>query len=814
MLRTVLFPALLAALLAVASPVRADHEPLTKAGHSVHGESFNEGPRQAAYLMPGTGKVTFPVTTKNEDAQKFINQGVGQLHGFWYYEAERSFRQALKLDADCAMAYWGLAMANVNNEKRAKGFIAEAVKRKERLTPREQAYITAWNDFLHGDASKKKERNENYTKALERILLDNPDDLEAKAFLALQLWKQKDAGVPITSHAAIDALLGEIFVKEPLHPANHYRIHLWDHVKAKRALDAAARCGQSAPGIAHMWHMSGHTFSDLKRFADAAWQQEAAGRVDHAYMIRDRLLPDQIHNYAHNQEWLIRDLAFSGRARDALTLAKNLVEIPRHPKFNTLSGGTASFGRSRLPEVLERFELWDDAIALCSSGHFPAEGDEKSQVSRLKLLGAAQYRSGKAAEGDQQVAALDEMLTKVKAEADKAAKEAEEKARAEEKPANKPAEEKKPEAAKPEEKKAEEPKVEEKKPEEAKPEEKEEAPKPEDKKPEEKKPEPPKPAAPANKKKDPAKAAEEARKPFADRIKQIEKAIDELKGYAAIARGEQKAGLELLRKGNADKLYLTRIQFEAGEREAALKEARGEVDRRKNEVAPLALLAHLQWADGKKEDATKTFNELRELSGGCDLSSPIFARLAPIAQAAGLPEDWRLMKPTPADAGDRPSLDTLGPFCWSPPAAADWKLFDAQGQSHSLADYRGKPVVMIFFLGSGCLHCAEQLKKFAPMLGEFEAAGISVVAVSTDDREGLGRSIESYKEGKLPLLLTDDKHEAFKAYRAFDDFEDLPLHGTFLIDGQGRLRWQDIGFEPFMDAGFVLGEAKRLLNLK
>ena len=31
-------------------------------GHSLHGEVFNEGPRQAAYLMGDTGNVSFPIT--------------------------------------------------------------------------------------------------------------------------------------------------------------------------------------------------------------------------------------------------------------------------------------------------------------------------------------------------------------------------------------------------------------------------------------------------------------------------------------------------------------------------------------------------------------------------------------------------------------------------------------------------------------------------------------------------------------------------------------------------------------------------------
>ena len=88
-------------------------------GQSRHGEAFDRGPRWSAYLMGGTGDVHFPVTSKNPLVQKFIEQGVGQLHGFWYVEAERSFRQAATLDPNCGIAYWGMAMANRSHKPRA-----------------------------------------------------------------------------------------------------------------------------------------------------------------------------------------------------------------------------------------------------------------------------------------------------------------------------------------------------------------------------------------------------------------------------------------------------------------------------------------------------------------------------------------------------------------------------------------------------------------------------------------------------------------------------------------------------------------------
>ena len=45
-----------------------------------------------------------------EEARKFFNQGVSQVHSFWFLESERSFLQAATLDPNMAMAYWGIAV--------------------------------------------------------------------------------------------------------------------------------------------------------------------------------------------------------------------------------------------------------------------------------------------------------------------------------------------------------------------------------------------------------------------------------------------------------------------------------------------------------------------------------------------------------------------------------------------------------------------------------------------------------------------------------------------------------------------------------
>ncbi|MGE0760755.1 MAG: redoxin domain-containing protein [Pirellulaceae bacterium] len=763
------------------------------AGHSTHGEAFNEGPRQRAYLMHDTGYVHFPVTTQVQQVKAFFNQGVGLLHGFWYFEAERSFRQVALLDPDCAMEYWGMAMANTNNAKRAKGFIAEAVKRKDKASDRERLFIEALDAYHRADAGKKKPRAEAYTKALERILLKYPHDVEAKAFLALQLYLNRDAEMPIVSYLAVDALLEQIFAVNPLHPAHHYRIHLWDYEKPDLALRSAATCGQAAAGIAHMWHMPGHIYSRLKRYDDACWQQEASARVDHAHMMRDRVLPDQIHNFAHNNEWLIRNLIFVGRSRDALSLAKNMLELPRHPKYNTLERGSFKFGRLRLFQVLTRFEMWDELIALAETPYLEPTENETEQVKRLRHLGVAQVRRGQLDAGRAQLTVLQERQRTKQEAREKAGQEAERKAQ----DAAVPGDEQKEKLAAAE-RKTREAGGDDSAVQTAR-EEAEKAFRSERLK---------------AKERDIAKAGDDARKAFDAPLRALEKAIQEIEGHLAVAASDFRHGHELLKKaGDVEASYLAWVQLQAGDKEPALKAMRNFVAGHKNEVLPLAAQVELCWRAGEREEARRAFDQLRDISGSLDATAPPLARLAPIAQELNLPTPWQKPLVAANDVGVRPTLDSLGPFRWQAPSAPPWQLTDSSGQPRSLRDYVGRPVVVIFYLGHACLHCAEQLQKFAPVRDEFAKAGIELVAISTDDREGLNMAIGNYENGKFPIPLCSDAGlESFRAYRCYDDFEQQPLHGTFVVDGAGRVRWQDIGYEPFMDAKFVLQEAQRILS--
>ncbi len=722
-------------------------EPLS--GHSYHGEAFNEGPRQAAELLPGMGSIQFPSSAKEEPTRAFINQGVAALHGFWYLEAERAFRQAATLQPDLAIAYWGMAMANVNNPKRAREFIAKATERRGQASPHEQLYIDALASYLRKpekdeNDEQKKNRLGKYIQDLEKIIDEFPDDIEARAFLALQLWHVR-SDVPIASNRAVNALMSEVFAVNPLHPAHHYRIHLWDGALPKNALESAAKCGPALPGIAHMWHMPGHIYSKLNRYEDAVWHQEASARTDHAHMIRARLMPDQIHNFAHNNEWLVRNLIFLGRVNEALNQSRDLIAMPRHPDYNSISKrGSYRFGRQRLLQTLTEFELWDKLIVESQGPFLDPSDDDELRAEHKQWVTVAKYLTGDAAGARAGHRELQRQRLKLETEI----LDLEEGLDA----------------------------VEE-----------------------------------AKRKEDTRTASLEKNR---KRLKELNEQIAVCDAAAGVAAKDAASVTAALgRAKGVEEILAASWTGQAGNNDAAIESLKKLVDQKPGQVRPVAVLIDRLWQSGKQDQAVERFAALRKLAGTADLDTPLLARLQPVAEKAGLTGDWRIAPEPANDIGERPALDSLGPRYWNPYVAPGWKAFTADEAPIDEDAYQGKPRIMIFYLGFGCLHCVEQLKAFDPKIEEFKQLGIEVVAISTESVADLRKGIGAYGEALPMTILANPDHDASKAFRCWDDFENQPLHGTFLIDADGKVRWQDVGYEPFDKVDFLMQEAKRLLAI-
>ena len=651
------------------------------------------------------------------------------------------------------------------------------------MTEREKRFIDGFDKFIResdkeGKKIEKKVRAQQYTRDLETIVEDNPDDLEAKAFLALQLWENERSDLPIVSYVAINSLLQEIFNANPMHPAHHYRIHLWDRQRAEMALESAAKAGPSLPGIAHMWHMPGHIYSKLNRYQDAVWQQEASARVDHAHMMRDRVMPDQIHNFAHNNEWLIRNLVKIGRVHDGIDLAKNMQELPRHPNYNTLNRGSSKLGRERLLLVLSSYRLWTELIEMAETMYLEPADVPELQVERLRYLGIALAFSLNTERTAAIKSELSERLTKAKADLELLTE--------------KPKEEPKPDATNPETHTATEG---------AKP-------KPEDL------------LTAADKKKGQTnrkrRQAENDKKKneLTDLTKKVGQAIAAIEASeAAIMKDWPTALKRFDEAGSWDVLLKAEWMAESNEIDKAIELVDKEIKSNPTEVLPWSTKVWIYSNAGNIEGAKTPFVELRSLACTAELSTPMLARHHALAAELGYAEHWATMYVPAGDIGARPDPDSLGSFRWHPYIAPQFEVQKVDGQPFALSQLKGKPTIVFFYLGFGCLHCIEQLHAFSPVANQFREAGIEMVAISSENLESLKSGLDRYSKAIEIPLHSDSKMTAFKSFRCFDDFELQPLHGTFLIDQNGRVLWQDIGSEPFKDVEFLTQEAGRLLKL-
>src|SRR5216684_8680186 len=326
-----------------------------KLGHSFHGEAFDSGPREKPWPMTGIGVAHFPITTHNPEVQQWFDQGNALLHSFWFYEAERAFRWCLKLEPENAMAYWGLSRAT-DGDKRPAEMIREAVKRKERVTERERLFIEAQAAGLLPDPLRDKddgkvdydERGRRQRKLLETLCVKYPDDMEARAMLALANMGDSRYGT--------EMIIREILARQPDHPgAHHYRIHNWDYHEPEQALESARRYGELVPGIGHALHMPGHIFSIVGMWNEAAISMDAATRCEKRYMQERMTFPFNNWNYGHNLNYLSYIQEQLGMANAAIFAARQLIDAPLDPRDNGEGPFTSHWaGKAAMARALMR----------------------------------------------------------------------------------------------------------------------------------------------------------------------------------------------------------------------------------------------------------------------------------------------------------------------------------------------------------------------------------------------------------------------------------------------------------------------------
>lgn len=122
--------------------------------------------------------------------------------------------------------------------------------------------------------------------------------------------------------------------------------------------------------------------------------------------------------------------------------------------------------------------------------------------------------------------------------------------------------------------------------------------------------------------------------------------------------------------------------------------------------------------------------------------------------------------------------------------APGFELKDQHGTPVRLADYRGKRVVLVFYPLAFSPVCHGELSAIRDDFVPSAPGDVQVLAVSVDSM--FGQRAWSDREGfTFPMLADFWPHgEVARAYGVFDEEKGVALRGTFIIDGEGVVRWK------------------------
>jgi tetratricopeptide (TPR) repeat protein len=243
--------------------------------------------------IPGAGNYKWKISTSNDSAQFYFNQGINMYYSFHIIEAMASFKKAVKFDTACAMLYWAQALTygpNINDlgytaSPDALNTSSKAVELSANCTDKEKLLIEAQRVRYSSDSTTSRENlNQLYVDKMKQGYDKYPADADVAALYADALMLQhpwdlwKNDGTPKPWTPLIRNVLEKLLAKTPNHPgANHYYIHVMEPSPfAAMALPSADRLGKLTPGLSHTVHMPSHIYLRTGNYAKGVSVNEAA----------------------------------------------------------------------------------------------------------------------------------------------------------------------------------------------------------------------------------------------------------------------------------------------------------------------------------------------------------------------------------------------------------------------------------------------------------------------------------------------------------------------------------------------------------
>ena len=329
----------------------------------------------APLKMSGIGNSHIAIKATPE-AQAWFDQGLSLYHDFWDYESAKAFEQAIRVDPNCAMCWWGLANALQFRSSDTPGYVNHALAEAQRLKSHASSTDKLYIDAAEAAHNAKPGDRAPEIAILRKLVKKAPHDIEARIFLASAVGDGfDDKSEPKPGQKERISILESVLRDAPNDSAaNHYWIHAIEpSAHPERAIPSSALLASLAPTSGHMVHMPGHIYFRVGDYPQAEHWFAASMAADETYMRDQHVSVDNDWNYVHNMMYAIANLMEQGKLAQANTLSDHLAgargKLSASLYIWSARDQMARLSR-RLPVALRTAD-WDTVLTLVSDANLP-----------------------------------------------------------------------------------------------------------------------------------------------------------------------------------------------------------------------------------------------------------------------------------------------------------------------------------------------------------------------------------------------------------------------------------------------------------
>jgi tetratricopeptide (TPR) repeat protein len=342
-----------------------------------------------------------PITTSSDEAQQWFDRGLIWLYAFDLEMAARCFREAIALDDNCAMAYWGLTYSSgiyynkpwhrmqkdelVDKLKLTYETSRAALSRIDLVTPPEammiEALLARYQSPTPVNEAEYHRWDDDYADAMRKVYEAYPEDddvcaLHAEALMTRTPWALWDlrSGEPAKGASTLEAIdvleTAMRRVETADQPPHAGMLHMYIHVmemspmpeKALRACDALRTL---IPDAAHLCHMPSHIDVRCGHYYEAVKSNERAIAADRVYLANEGAINFHTLSRIHNLHLKVYASLFLGQFKGAMEAAEEIIATTPEELLRIENPAMADWMEAYMgmkAHVYIRFGKWQEIV--------------------------------------------------------------------------------------------------------------------------------------------------------------------------------------------------------------------------------------------------------------------------------------------------------------------------------------------------------------------------------------------------------------------------------------------------------------------